>query len=110
MRKRRKSPAASAAAVYELQLANEKGVIAPTAEKMVDALAAEIGLAICNLPFWAVVQASFRESWTRDPMDRLIVANANAAGAPLVTADRNILQHYSRNLVRSSRLRRVGQA
>ena len=31
--------------------------------------------------------------WTRDPFDRLIAAQAIVADAPLVTADRTILEH-----------------
>jgi PIN domain nuclease of toxin-antitoxin system len=37
-----------------------------------------------------------QEKWTCDPFDRLIVANAKAAGAPLVTKDEGIRRHYRR--------------
>jgi PIN domain nuclease of toxin-antitoxin system len=33
-------------------------------------------------------------AWTRDPFDRLIVANAMADGAPLITADETILANF----------------
>lgn len=39
---------------------------------------------------------ALKESWTRDPFDRLIVANAKAAGAPLITKDERIRKHYRR--------------
>lgn len=43
----------------------------------------------------AVVQAGLYEDWTRDPFDRMIVAQARAeAMAPLITADRQIRRHY----------------
>jgi PIN domain nuclease of toxin-antitoxin system len=42
-----------------------------------------------------VVEYGLKEKWVRDPFDRLIVANAKAAGAPLVTRDERIHKHYS---------------
>ena len=61
-------------------------------------LATDIGLRVCDLPFRTVVDHALSETWTRDPFDRLIVANAKAAGAPLVTKDERMLEHYSRAL------------
>jgi PIN domain nuclease of toxin-antitoxin system len=40
----------------------------------------------------AVGKSTF--AWTRDPFDRLIVANAMADGAPLITADETILANF----------------
>lgn len=40
-----------------------------------------------------MVELELLLSWTRDPFDRLIVANALADGADLVTADERIRQH-----------------
>ncbi len=42
------------------------------------------------------MEHSLKEGWTRDPFDRLIVANAKAANASLVTKDERILKNYSR--------------
>ncbi len=92
------TPVASAAAVFELEVLHEVGRRKNTAKKLISALSSEIGLEICNLPFRAVVDHALAEAWTRDPFDRLIVANAKAAGAQLVTADETILRHYSRAL------------
>ena len=89
-------PVASAAAVIELEILHEIGRRANSANRLVDALAKEIGLEICDLPFRMVVEHAIREGWTRQPWDRLIVANAKAAGAPLVTADERIQRHYPR--------------
>jgi PIN domain nuclease of toxin-antitoxin system len=50
------------------------------------------------LPFRTIVDQAIAEDWTRDPFDRLIVANAKAAGAVLVTRDERIRGHYSRAL------------
>jgi PIN domain nuclease of toxin-antitoxin system len=90
------SPVASAAAGYELEVLYELGRRASHAKKLIDALANQIGLEICNLPFRTIVDQALAECWTREPWDRLIVANAKAARAPLVTADKTILRHYSR--------------
>jgi len=57
----------------------------------------ELDVRVCDLPFSAIVSAALDEKWTRDPFDRLIVANAKARGfAPLVTADEEICQYYPR--------------
>jgi PIN domain nuclease of toxin-antitoxin system len=44
------------------------------------------------------VDQALSEGWTRDPFDRLIVANAKAAAAPLVTKDEMVRGNYSRAL------------
>lgn len=57
----------------------------------------EAGVRLCTLPFAAVASAALDEKWTRDPFDRLIVANAKANGfAWLISADEEIAQHYAR--------------
>jgi PIN domain nuclease of toxin-antitoxin system len=89
-------PLVSAAAVYELEILYERGKRHNPAKRLLDALSLEIGLQICSLPFRTVVEHAIAEAWSRDPIDRLIVANAKAAKAPLVTADEKILRHYSR--------------
>jgi PIN domain nuclease of toxin-antitoxin system len=89
---------ASAAAVLELELLHEIGRLKPTASKLISAVAADIGLRVCDLPFRTIVDHALSESWTRDPFDRLIVANAKAAGAGLVTKDQRIRDNYSRAL------------
>ncbi len=57
----------------------------------------EIGLRICDLPFDMVISAALYEGWTRDPFDRIIVANAKANGlAYLISADEDIRKNYQR--------------
>jgi PIN domain nuclease of toxin-antitoxin system len=59
----------------------------------------ELGIRLCELPFSAIVSAAVDEKWTRDPFDRLIVANAKANGlAPLISADEAIRLHYPRTV------------
>lgn len=59
----------------------------------------ELGIRVCDLPFSEIVGAALNEQWTRDPFDRLIVANAKANGfAPLISADGKIAEHYPRTV------------
>ena len=89
---------ASPAAVLELEFLHEIGRLKPSATKVVAALSAEIGLRVCDITFRMVVDRALSESWGRDPFDRLIVANAKAVSAPLVTKDDRILENYARAL------------
>ena len=85
---------ASPAAVLELEFLHGIGRLQPAASKVVSALAQDVGLRICELPFRLVVEHALKENWGRDPFDRLIVANAKARNAPLVTKDERIRHHY----------------
>lgn len=59
----------------------------------------ELGVRLCDLPFATIAEAALDEEWTRDPFDRLIVANAKANGfAWLISADETIAQHYPRTV------------
>ena len=87
---------ASPATVLEMELLHEIGRIHHSALTVVDTLATDLGLRVCDLPFRTVVEYALKENWSRDPFDRLIVANAKAAEAPLVTKDARIRRHYSR--------------
>ncbi len=57
----------------------------------------ELGLRVCNLPFPRIIEAARQEGWTRDPFDRIIVANAKANSlAYLISADEEIRKNYQR--------------
>lgn len=59
----------------------------------------EAGVRLCTLPFSAIAASALDEKWTRDPFDRLIVANAKANGlAWLISADEEIAEHYPRTV------------
>lgn len=77
----------------ELQLLREVGQILRGPETVLPALVREIGLRIATTEFTRVVAAARELDWTRDPFDRLIVADATLAGARLVTKDRLIRKH-----------------
>jgi PIN domain nuclease of toxin-antitoxin system len=59
----------------------------------------EIGVRLCDLPFSTISGAALDEKWTRDPFDRMIVANAKANGfAWLISADEKMRRHYPRTV------------
>lgn len=84
----------SPAVLLELEILHEIGRIGLGVDQIM-ASAAEVGdLTISQTPYLNVVQASRKLSWTRDPIDRLIVAHAMNEGARLLTADEKILAHF----------------
>lgn len=88
--------AVSPAAILELEFLHEIGRLRPTASRVISALGQDVGLRVSDLPFRTVVDHALKETWGRDPFDRLIVANAKANGAALITKDEKIHRHYSR--------------
>lgn len=72
------------------------GRLTPRASTVAGILRRDVGLRICDLPFPVVVEYALEEKWGRDPFDRLIVAQAKAQNAPLITKDEKIHRHYRR--------------
>ncbi|MEO8726012.1 MAG: PIN domain-containing protein [Acidobacteriaceae bacterium] len=59
----------------------------------------EIGVRVCDLSFPLIASVVLDEKWTRDPFDRIIVAQAKSNGlAFLVSADEEIGKHYPRTV------------
>lgn len=79
----------------ELTYLHEISRVNCPALNILDSLRRDIGLETCKQPFAAVVGAALALDWTRDPFDRLIVAQAAHRSSPLLTADQNIREHYS---------------
>lgn len=85
--------------LLELELLFEISRIKLPSRDMQRKIEAELGVRLCSLPFAEIACAALDEKWTRDPFDRLIVANAKANGfAPLISADEKIAQHYPRTV------------
>jgi PIN domain nuclease of toxin-antitoxin system len=80
--------------LLELALLEETGRIRARAQTIITELQELVALSICDLPFAEVSIASLQQKWTRDPFDRLIVAQAFARGARLITKDRFIRRHF----------------
>ena len=85
--------AISPMATLEMQYLHEIGRITVQAPTIVENLRATVGLTVSTTPFHRVVAESLLLSWTRDPFDRLIVAQSQAEGVRLVTKDQIIRQH-----------------
>ena len=80
----------------ELVYLNELGRVTEPAATILDYLAQRIGLATCDHPFAQVVAKAADFSWTRDPFDRLITAQAALGENTLLTKDAVIREHYPR--------------
>ncbi len=74
--------------LYEIKKTTEPSAV------VLDELRRSVGLAICDLPFEDVMRSSLGETWTRDPFDRIIVAQARLRSVPLVTKDRSLRSRY----------------
>jgi len=86
-------------AFLELEYLRELGKTKFLARDLLQKLEHEIGLRLCELPFSVIADAALDEKWTRDPFDRVIVANAKANGfAWLISADEAIRKHYPRTV------------
>jgi PIN domain nuclease of toxin-antitoxin system len=81
-------------AVLELEVLFELRRIANDSAEIVAGLGSQFGLTVASAPFIRIVEAARTFAWTRDPFDRLIVANAMADGARLLTADETILANF----------------
>lgn len=72
----------------ELSYLHEIGRIAHPADRVLAHLRRSIGAAEDGTPFTDVVEEASRLTWTREPFDRLIAAQAIAAACTLATGDR----------------------
>lgn len=86
--------ALSPVVIVELAYMTETGRFKADPEGVQANLENEFGITLSKAVFADVCRTSLRQTWTRDPFDRLIVANAIADGARLVTADERILEHF----------------
>jgi PIN domain nuclease of toxin-antitoxin system len=85
----------SAIVMLELEMLYEKGVLRYQAAQILADLSQQLALSVCQLPMALVMGYALRVKWTRDPGDRVIVANAMANNdAPLITSDRRIQAEY----------------
>lgn len=95
MRARLEAEPAFISPIVELELTYlfEVGKVSEPASAPLLALRKSIGLQVAEGSLADLVTAAVDLTWTRDPFDRLIAAHAIAANAPLITADRTILEN-----------------
>jgi len=80
----------------EVQYLHEIGRITAEAGEVIDELRRAIDLQISDTPFSQVVAQALRNTWTRDPFDHIITAQAALGQHRLLTKDRTIRDHYDR--------------
>ncbi len=83
--------------VLELEFLYEIGRLTYNHHEIIASLVNTIDLKVCDLSFALVAKESTRLHWTRDPFDRLIVANASCNDRSiLLSRDRKIRDNYDR--------------
>jgi PIN domain nuclease of toxin-antitoxin system len=78
----------------ELQYLNEIGRISETPANIIQFLYTEIGLTVSKTSMSRLVDKANLLTWTRDPFDRLICADAGVHNIPLITHDQKILANF----------------
>lgn len=78
----------------ELQYLFEVGRVSKKATDVVFDLGKRIGLKTCEHPFNDVIENAMKQKWTRDPFDRIIVAQASILSTQIATKDETIRENY----------------
>lgn len=81
--------------LLELEYLYEIGRISVGALAITEDLTQRIGLRLCQKDFSAVVRQALSLQWTRDPFDRLLVAQAALADSLLLSKDQIIHANYA---------------
>ena len=92
--RRQRDCAISPIVCLELQFLYEIQQVRHSPRQILHHLDNAIGLTICSKPFASVIELAEDLGWTRDPFDRIIVAQASLDLDPLITKDARIHQHY----------------
>jgi PIN domain nuclease of toxin-antitoxin system len=82
--------------LLELEYLHEIDRLRVGSRVVLESLHAQIGVRVCDLEFQKVVRAALQQRWTRDPFDRLLVAQASVGEHLLLTRDESIRRHYPR--------------
>jgi PIN domain nuclease of toxin-antitoxin system len=81
-------------ALLELDYLHEIGRTTLGSEPVFNYLHQQIDLQVCQKSFPDVIRTASQLSWTRDPFDRVITAQAATDESRLITKDEIILHHY----------------
>ncbi|MBD3305054.1 PIN domain-containing protein [candidate division KSB3 bacterium] len=79
----------------ELTYLQEIERVRAAAKVMLEYLIDRIGLQFCDLPFDHVIDSAMKQTWTRDPFDRIIVGQAAVQHCELLTKDEVIRANYA---------------
>ena len=80
--------------LLELEYLHEIGRTTLGSKPVYEYLYERIALQVCKRSFTDVIQAATMQSWTRDPFDRIITAQAAIGLNALITKDKGIRDHY----------------
>lgn len=80
--------------LLEVDYLHEIGRITLGSAPVFEYLHQQIGLQACKKSFIDVIQTASQLTWTRDPFDRVITAQAAVERNRLITKDSIILEHY----------------
>jgi PIN domain nuclease of toxin-antitoxin system len=83
----------SPAVELELAYLHEVGRTAGPASEVLGFLGSTVGLTVAQIGFAPLCATAVGLTWTRDPFDRLLAAHSIAAGLPLLTKDRSLLEN-----------------
>ena len=81
--------------LLELAYLHEINRIAITSAELITHLEKALPLKVCPMRFELIATHATTMSWTRDPFDRLITAQAAISSSVLITRDETIHTHYS---------------
>lgn len=84
-----------AASFLEIQFLKEINRITISAEQILNELRTDLPIDIANSDTISLMRKAAEVNWTRDPFDRLIVAEAIVNNAKLMTKDSNILSNFN---------------
>jgi len=79
----------------ELQYLYEIGRLGSSPNQIIEYLANQTDLQICQKDFSLIIERAMQITWTHDVFDRLIVANAVVDENILLSKDRKILENYT---------------
>lgn len=78
----------------ELQYLYEINRTSVSADSILMDLLQRLGLSVCTKPFNTIISHATQLTWTRDPFDRIIVAQASVEDNFLISKDDTILNNY----------------
>ncbi len=79
----------------ELQALYDTGHIKTRPKVIINYLSKTIGLRLSNVAMERIITAAMKLSWTNDPFDRMIAAEALITDCPLITKNRTMRRHLS---------------
>jgi len=82
----------------ELEYLYEIGRIKHQADKIFNYLTYVIGLEYHQIDLQTLINIAIKETWTRDPFDRLIVSHCRYCDANLISKDISIQKNYNKTI------------